>query len=267
MRMWTPRGTRHCFAECSMAMLPSLLFPTHSLDSPPIPQLGPHLTLLLLSPWRNKGWRENPAGLIFNKWLQVKRNIKEALKTEKNSWPYCVEAERKNPTHLAWESPEIFWIFVLCVNLAWWSHHLSPPLPCLSHCKEERSRECRSTPAHCLATPLPQPSSSESLPQMALPESQLSTHCPQRRKCRHSQVFDHRHLLEGQCSISCTENKLFQGIKNSTTYCRNLMGNYVWGNLHNLRYANSPFDCNTNPWSSLLPASYNMRGYKQWCVY
>ena len=215
MRMWTPRGARHYFAECCMDVLPSLPFPRHSLDSPPTPQISTLLTLLLLSPWWSKGWRENPAGLIFNKWIQVKMNFKDGRKGKDNSWPDCVEAERRNPTHVAWESPGVHWIFVSGVNLAWWSHLLSPPLPCLSCCKEERSRECTPTPAHSLATSFPQPSSSESLQQMALPESQLSTHCPKRRKCQHSQVFDDRHLLEGQCSISCAENKLFGGIKNS----------------------------------------------------
>lgn len=134
MRMRTPSGTRHYLAECYISVLPSLPFPRHSLDSPSAPQLSPHPTLHLLSLWRSKGWRENVARLIFNKWIQVKMNFKNSLKVEENSQSVCAEAERSSPAHLTWEIPGGYWLIILCVNFTWGSHLFLLPFSSLSRC-------------------------------------------------------------------------------------------------------------------------------------
>lgn len=142
-------------------------------------------------------------------------NYKHGLNGEENSWPEWVEAERSNPTHVTWEIPGVYWLIVLRVNFARWSHLLFPSFP-LSGSLQGR----KNTERICVISSLPcrsplQPSSSEFLWQMSLPESQLGTFCPKRRKSQYSQACDCGHLLKVQGSISCTETDPFLGIKNS----------------------------------------------------
>lgn len=103
------------------------------------------------------------------------------------------------------------------------------------------------------AAPLSQPPSSEFLWHLSLPGSQLTTNCPKRRKCQYCQVLDYSSCLRHRAQFPVQKMSHSWESKIHTTFCRNLMGNYVWGNFHNLRYANSLFDCNANPWSVLLP--------------
>lgn len=172
---------------------------------------------------------------------------------EENSWPECIEAERSNPTHVTWEIPGVYWLIVLCVNLAWWSHLFLPSFPLSGSLQGRKNTEhvCVISSLPCLS-PL-QPSSSEFPWQISLPESQLGTYCPKTRKSQYSQAFD-----VGTCSRYRAQFPVWKLIhswesKIHTIFCRNLMGNYVWGNFCNLSYANSLFDCNANPWSVLLP--------------
>lgn len=153
---------------------------------------------------------------IFNKCIQVKMNFKDGLKGEENSWRVFIEAERSHPTPLTQETPGVYRLIILHVNFAWWRHLLLLFYSPLWVTARKTPWSLWNTRSLACCTPLqalPYRVPVVTLLQVSLQE--YSTHCPQRRKWQPSQVFDCRHLLEVQGSISCMENKPFLGIKNS----------------------------------------------------
>lgn len=146
-----------------------------------------------------------------------------------------------------------YWLIILLVNFAWWSHLLLPSLPSLGHYKEERTQSVYVSSAHSLATALSSPPAQSSSGK-CLSQSRSLVHTAQREE----NLSIVQHVLVGICLRYRAQFPVWKLIhswesKIHTTFCRNLMGNYVWGNFRNLSYANSLFDCNANPWSVLLP--------------
>lgn len=179
----------------------------------------------------------------------MERNFKDGLKGEENSWRVPTEAERSHPSPLTWETPLSLQADHITCKL-----HLVMPssssllFPWVTVRKKAWSLWNTGSPACC--TP----------PQASSTEFHLLLSCKCLSKSTAHTAHEEENVSLARCLIAGTclrygaqfpvwkisrswESKIH------TTFCRNLMGNYVWGNFCNLRYANSLFDCNANPWS------------------